>query len=163
VDYHEYFESEIRSDSDDDGSDEQLFYGLKMRAADPRYITHGDDGNRRDILLTMTQVRELIIRKKQSEEGVATVWLTTAENGFSLTDEPNVILCSKDVRKGKVSDRYLAPAISRFATNTQAKAGIGPEMDQQAKDVWRERVNLHQRWGKVSKITEGDNIRPWIC
>jgi len=72
VDYHEYFESEIRSDSDDDGSDEQLFYGLKMRAADPRYITHGDDGNRRDILLTMTQVRELIIRKKQSEEGVAT-------------------------------------------------------------------------------------------
>jgi len=163
VDYHEYFESEIRSDSDDDGSDEQLFYGLKMRAADPRYITHGDDGNRGDILLTLAQVRELIIRKKQSEEGVATIWLTTAEMGFSLTDEPNAILCPKDVREGKVSDRYLAPAISRFATSTQAKAGIGAEMDQQAKDVWRERVNLHQRWGKVSKITEGDNIRPWIC
>jgi hypothetical protein len=98
-------------------------------------------------------VRELILGKQQSEEGVATVWLTTAEMGFSLTDEPNEILCPKDVREGKVSNRYLAPAISRFVTSTQAKAGVGAEMDQQAKDVWRELVNLHQRWGKVSKIT----------
>ena len=82
MDYHEYLESEIQSDSDDDVSDEQLFYGLKMRAADPRYITHGDDGNRGEILLTLAQVRELIIRKEQSEEGVGTVWLTTAEIGF---------------------------------------------------------------------------------
>ena len=36
-------------------------------------------------------------------------------------------------------------------------------MDQQAKDVWRELVNLHQRWGKVSKITEGDYIRAQAC
>jgi hypothetical protein len=57
----------------------------------------------------------------------------------------------------------LAPAISRFVTSTQAKAGIGAEMDQQAKDVWRELANLHQRWGKVSKITEGDNIRAQAC
>ena len=57
----------------------------------------------------------------------------------------------------------LAPAISRFVTSTQAKAGIGAEMDQQVKDVWRELANLHQRWGKVSKITEGDNIRAQAC
>jgi len=101
VNYHECLESETRSDSDDDGSDEQPFYGLKLRAADPRYITHGDDGNRGDILLTLAQVRELIIRKLQSEEGVATVWLTTAEMGFSLTYEPNEIPCPKDIRKGK--------------------------------------------------------------
>jgi hypothetical protein len=164
VDYHECLDSEIRSDSEVDGSDEQLFYGFKMRAADPRYITHGDDGNRGDILLTLAQVRELIIRKQQSEEGVATVWLTTAEMGFSLTDEPNeILLCPKDVRKGKVSDRYLAPAISRFVTSALAKAGVGVEMDQQAKDVWRELVNLHQRWGKISKITEGDSIRAQAC
>ena len=80
MNYHECLESETRSDSDDDGSDEQLFYGLKMRAADPRYITNGDDGNRGDILLTLAQVRELIIRKKQSEEGVATA--NHSRNGF---------------------------------------------------------------------------------
>jgi hypothetical protein len=159
VDYHEYLESEIQSDSDDDVSDEQLFYGLKMRAADPRYITHGDDGNRGEILLTLAQVRELIIRKQQSEEGVATVWLTTAEMGFSLTDEPNEILCPKDVREGKGSDRFLAPAISRFVTSSLAEVGGGADRHQQAKDVWREIVHLHQRWGKISKITEGDNIR----
>jgi hypothetical protein len=135
VNYHECVESETRSDSDDDGSDERPFYGLKLRAADPRYITHGDDGNRRDILLTLAKVRELIIRKQQSEEGVATVWLSTAEMGFSLTDEPNEILCPKDIREGKVSDRYLAPAISRFVTSTLAEVGGGAERDQQAKDV----------------------------
>ena len=83
--------------------------------------------------------------------------------GFSFTNEPNEILCPKDVREGKVSDRYLAPAISRFVTSIQAKAGIGAEMDELVKDVWRELVNLHQRWGKVSKITEGDNIRAQAC
>ncbi len=118
VNYHECAESETRSDSDDDGSDEQLSYGLKLRAADPRYITRGDDKDRGDMLLTLAQVRELILRKQQSEEGVATVWLTIAEMGFSLTEEPNEILCPKDVREGKDSDRFLAPAISRFVTNT---------------------------------------------
>jgi hypothetical protein len=83
--------------------------------------------------------------------------------GFSLTDEPNEILCPKDIREGKVSDRYLAPAISRFVTSTQAEVGGGAESDQQAKDVWRELSHLYQRWGKVSKITEGDNIRAQAC
>ena len=47
VEYNKYLESETRSDSDDGGSDEQPFYGLKLLAADPRHITHGDDDNRR--------------------------------------------------------------------------------------------------------------------
>ena len=132
VNYHECVESETRSDKDDDGSDGRPFYGLKLRAADPRYITHGD------ILLILAEVRELLIKKQQSEEGVATVWLTTAEMGFSLTEEPNEILCPKDIREGKVSDRYLAPVISRFVTSTLAEVGGGVERDQQAKDVWRE-------------------------
>ena len=106
-------------------------------------------------------MRELILGKQQSEEGVATVWLTTAEMGFS--DEPNEILCPKDVREGKGSDRFLAPAISRFVTSTLAEVGGGADRDHQAKDVWRELVHLHQRWGKISKITEGDNIRAQAC
>jgi hypothetical protein len=65
VDYQEHsWESEIQNDSDENGSNEQLSYGLKMRAADPRYITNGDDSNRGDMLLTMAQVRELIIGKE---------------------------------------------------------------------------------------------------
>ena len=73
VNYHECVESETRSDSDDDRSDEQLSYGLKLRAADPRYITRGDDKDRGDMLLTLVQVRELILEKQPSEEGVVTV------------------------------------------------------------------------------------------
>ena len=59
-----HLESEIQNDSDDKGRNEQLSYGIKMRAADPRYITNGDDSNRGDMLLTMAQVRELIIGKE---------------------------------------------------------------------------------------------------
>ena len=47
-------------------SNEQLSYGFEMRAADPRYITNGDDSNRGDMLLTMAQVRELIAKKDQA-------------------------------------------------------------------------------------------------
>jgi hypothetical protein len=55
--------------------------------------------------------------KSKSEEGAATIWLATAEMGFSLTEEQDVIVCTKDVKEGKVNDRYLAPAISRFAAS----------------------------------------------
>ncbi len=89
VNYHEESESDCQSDEDDGGRDKQLLYGIRMRAADPRYLTTDDDVNRGDILLTMEQVKELITVKLRSEEEVATIWLTTAEMGFSLMDEPN--------------------------------------------------------------------------
>jgi hypothetical protein len=72
-----------------------------MRAADPRYITDGDDINRGDVLLTMAQVRQLITIKAQSAAEIATIWLTTAEMGFSLT-APNEVTCPKDAREGKI-------------------------------------------------------------
>ena len=75
--------------------------------------------------------------KSKSEEGTATIWLTTAEMGFSLTEEPNAVVCTKDVKEGKVNDRYLAPAISRFAVDTQMEVGTEVDMDRQAKDVKR--------------------------
>jgi hypothetical protein len=131
VDYHEHsWERDIQNDRGYSERIEQLSYGLKMRASDPRYITTGDDSNRGDVLLTMAQVRELITKKDQSEEGIATVWLTTTEMGFSLTDEPNAIECTKDVRDGRVSDRYLAPAISRFAIEILANVATEADMDQ---------------------------------
>ena len=83
--------------------------------------------------------------------------------GFSLMDEPNTVICTKDVKEGKVCDRYLAPAISEFVTSTLVKTEIGAGMDQQVSDVWRELVSLHRRWGIVNKRTEGDNLRAQAC
>ena len=90
-----------------------------------------------------------------SEEGVATVWLTTSEMGFSLTDEPNTILCPRDVREGKVCDRYLAPAISKFVTSTLAKTGIGTEIDLPVGDFWRE-YNGGVKSTKTRKVTTSE-------
>ena len=61
--------------------------------------------------------------KSKAEEGIATAWLTTAEMGFSLTEEPNAVVCTRDVKGGKVNDRYLAPAISRCAVDTLMEVG----------------------------------------
>ena len=74
-----------------------------------------------------------------------------------------IIINYGDVREGKDSDQFLAPAISRFVTNTLAGIGGGADWDQQAQDVWRELVHLHQRWGKISTATEDDNIRAQAC
>jgi len=80
-------ESDSLDTSDDHEYDSQPCYGIKMRAADPRYITDGDDINRGDVLLTMAQVRQLITIKAKSAAEIATIWLTTAEMCFSLIDK----------------------------------------------------------------------------
>jgi hypothetical protein len=61
-------------------------------------------------------------------QGTATVWLTTTEMGFSLTEKPNEIECTKNVRDGKVSDRYLALVISRFAIEILANVATESEI-----------------------------------
>ena len=101
----EYRETSIgcdtQSDSDEEKNSEPLSHGLKLRAADTRYITNSKDCNRRDVILSVEQVRELIAMKGKSEEGTATIWLTTAEMGFSLTEEQEAVVCTKDVKEGK--------------------------------------------------------------
>ena len=102
VDYRESsMECDTQSDSDEEENSEPLSYRLKLHAADPRYITNSEDCNRGDVILTVEQVRELIAMKDTSEEGTATIWLTTAEMGFSLTEEQEAVVCTKDVKEGK--------------------------------------------------------------
>jgi hypothetical protein len=97
----------------------------------------------------VSDVRKLISLKETLDEVVATVWLTTAEMGFSLTDEPHVVICSRDIREGKITDRYLAPAISKFAIAIHTEEECEPTVDPEEKELRREIVNLHHRWGKV--------------
>ena len=73
---------DTQSDSDEEENSQPLSYRLKLHAADPRYITNSEDCNRDDVILTVGQVRELIAMKDTSEEGTATIWLTTADMGF---------------------------------------------------------------------------------
>ena len=56
-----------QSDSDEEDSSETLSYRLKLRAADPRYITSSEDGKRGDVICTVEQVKELIARNATAE------------------------------------------------------------------------------------------------
>jgi len=78
-------------------------------------MTHADAYNRGDVVIPVKEVRELLRLKMELNEEKAKVWLTTADVVFSLTDEDHMVVSSKDLREGKIADRYLAPAISRFA------------------------------------------------
>jgi hypothetical protein len=155
VKYTNDMRSDDGSDSEGsrDGEQEQLSQfqawaslGIRICAADPRYITHEGDSDRGDVIIPMSEVRKLISVKEQLDEAVATVWLTTAEMGFSLTDESHMVKCSRDIREGKVTDRYLAPAISKFAITIQAAEEREPSLDPEEKELRREVVNQHQRW-----------------
>jgi hypothetical protein len=72
-----------------------------MCAADPRYITQDGDIDRGDVILPMSEVEKLISLKEQLDEAVATVWLTTAEMGFSLTDESHMAYAPETSKKRK--------------------------------------------------------------
>jgi hypothetical protein len=60
---------------------------------------------------------------------------------------------------GKVTDRCLAPSISKFAIAIQAAEEREPTMDPEEKELRREVVNLHQRWGKVIEESPNDETR----
>jgi hypothetical protein len=124
-----------------------------MCAADPRYITHEDDCNRGDVVTPVSNVRRLISQKEKLDEAVATVWLTTAEMGFSLTDENHMVVCLKGIREGTTADGYLAPAISKFAITVQKEEEREPTLDRGESELQREIVNL-PNW---VKIREEDN------
>jgi len=145
-------ECDTQSDSDEEDGSATLTYRLKLRAADPRYITSSEDGNRGDVICTVEQVKELIARNATAEDGIATIWLTTAEMGFSLTEEQDEVVCAKDVKAGRITDRFLAPAISRFATDTWS-------MNKQTAGVRRKVEDLHQRWGKTNAISNSENFK----
>jgi hypothetical protein len=107
----------------------------------------------------LKQVRELITMKGKSEEGTATIWFTTAEMGFSLTEEQDDVVCTKDVKEEKIIDRFLTPAISRFAADTRRKAGTGADMDRQTTDVRGKLEDLHQRWGRANVTPNIQDIK----
>jgi hypothetical protein len=78
--------------------------------------------------------------------------------GFSLTDEPHMVIFSRDVR-GTITDRHLAPAISKFAIAIQAEEEREPTLDPEEKELLREIVNPHQRWGKVTEESTNDETK----
>ena len=85
-------------------------------------------------------VRLQLLPSRTKARGLTvTIWLTTAEMGFSLTEEQDNVVCTKDVKEGKITDRFLAPAISRFAADTRRKelGRIQIGKPQMLEEIWR--------------------------
>ncbi len=76
-----------------------------------------------------------------------------------MTEEQDAVVCTKDVKEGKVNDRYLAAAISRFAADARMKVGTGADTDRQTKDVKEKLEDLHQRWGRANVTPNSEDIK----
>jgi hypothetical protein len=93
-------------------------------------------------------------------EKVAKIWLTTAEMGFSLTNEEHIVVCPKDIRQGTISDRYLAPAITKFAIKVGNQEGQGARpLNPEERELRKEILALHQKWSKDCGELEDDDIK----
>ncbi|MGA0409166.1 MAG: hypothetical protein ACO3PR_13850, partial [Limisphaerales bacterium] len=126
------------SDEDMDQSDEQqcpATLGLRLRATDPRYITHATDRDRGDVILPMHDIKKLLTVKNEASERLASLWLSTADMGYALEAEDGEISCLQDDRQGKQTYRYLAPAISRYAISLQNRSESGQGITQQEDSI----------------------------
>jgi hypothetical protein len=146
--------------SDREGSPGQLTrfqstLGIKLRAVDPGYITHAGDYQRVDLIIPVSDVYELLHLKMELSEEVAKVWQSTAEMGFSLTDEEHMVVCPKDLREGTITDRYLAPAITRFAIKVGNQDGHDPTLNPEEREI----LALHQKWSKDYGELQDDDIK----
>ena len=104
-----------------------------------------------------------VVRTQHGVTASAGQWRTTAGMGFSLTAEPNEITCPQDAREGKVSDRFLAPAISRFATNVLTDDEQVEDMTQPVNEAQKQLEGLHRRWSKITKTPGSENVRMKAC
>ena len=82
---------------------------------------------------------------------------------FVLTDEQHMLLCPKDVREGKVIDRYLAPAISRFAIDIQTEEKCEPTLDEAEKELRREIVNLLHDFSRIVRRKKSHMGKRFHC
>jgi hypothetical protein len=76
----------------------------------------------------------------------------TGCSSWEETEEQDEVVCAKDVKAGRITDRFLAPAISRFATDVWS-------MSKQTAGVRRKVEGLHQRWGKTNAISNSENFK----
>jgi len=144
VDYTEH--SDESMDSADDQQDQKT-WGLRLRAADPRYITHATDNDRGDVILPMHDIRKLLTIKHSAPEDMAQLWLTTADMGYALEEEEGEVSCPTDDRQGKQIHRHLAPAISRHVISMQDHSEPGQEGTQHEDSLshWLAAERAHSR------------------
>ena len=161
--YEECHASEDENDDEQDDKEGRFkaHDGLRLRAADPRYITHPSDYDRGDILVPMSTVRELLQRKADAEAQPTQIWLTTAEMGYALREDEHTIVCPKDAQEGKLEDRYLAPAISQYIR--QCAADPSSADSSRKSQLLHQAQELHAKWGlcdgTLDEQAEEESIR----
>jgi hypothetical protein len=90
---------------------------------------------------------------------VAKVWLTTAEMGFTLTDEEHMVVCPKDIREGTITDRYLAPVITKFTIKVGNQEGHCLAPNPEERELHKEIFALQQKWSKDCGELEDNHIK----
>ena len=127
-------------DTDDD-LDQEMQQGHLCVSTDPRKV--GGPGGEPTIITT-EELRALLITQQSLED--QTVWLTTAQAGYSVTADATELQNDRDRLLGKPVARFLHPAISTFIQERlielNSKGQAPSRMEQLAK-------RLEETWGKT--------------
>jgi ribonuclease HI len=131
----------------------KIWTGVRCEMADPRYIGVGEEADRGDVILTAWVAKEVVQRETELPQGVAELWMTTGQMGYSLEREETELVDERDDAEGKETARFLAPEISNFIRRQlwTELGGDGTEMDKNEtlEAAWL----LDQVWGRWEENT----------
>ncbi len=86
--------------------------GYLCTSADPRRI--GTGGGKTIILNSRELCKAITLQQNAKDQ---TIWMTTAQAGFPYERDEDEVTNSKDAQVGRITTRYLHPAISTFINN----------------------------------------------
>jgi hypothetical protein len=95
------------------------------------------------IILNSRELRKAITLQQTAKD--QTIWMTTSQTGFPLEREEDEVTNSKDTQMGRITARYLHPAISTFIANWQTDltpSGKQPSPLEQAA------IDLENEWSQ---------------
>ncbi len=103
----------IEEDSEEDSDEMQQ--GYLCTSTDPRRI--GVGGGETITLNSRELCKDISLQQNAKDQ---TIWMTTAQAGFPLERDEDEVTNSKDTQMGRITPRYLHPAISTFIANWEA-------------------------------------------
>ena len=128
--------------------------GYLCTSADPRRI---GPGGGETIILNSSELRKAITLQQTTDD--QTLWMPTAQAGFPLTRDEEEVTNGKDAQMGRITVRYLHPAISSFITDWVAdltSSGKQPSPLEQAA------IDLENEWSQkyITGIWEASTDPP---
>ena len=142
------------SQGEDEGADEgdtnPLEIGMVCMTADPRCLDFYEQDEGADVVLNMREIRGALAfmsEQAHKEDSIYKIpeWLSTAQMGWALGEEPMEVEASDGVSYQKQVARFLAPEASKYIRKRWEAVN---RSEQELSPAQLEAMDLDNIWGK---------------